>query len=418
MALGRLKLWAIGELLKSTDVNAEFDNLISAILAVSTQSAESITPDLLVDGANVQVYFGEIFFDEVVLGTGLSPVSSTGLTITLLPGTAYILQSSTTPKKLVRVIKASATVVNITDNTVGFIDLGADGTFDISTNAAGAAADHTRLVSFTTSAGAITVGPEDVADRKFLEDFKFPGLLDNLVWVADTVTSGTIESGSTVRDSTNEFNISITSDITFDITVSGAGGLDQGSETSSTWYALLLISDSTGVLANDSLLVSDANFPSSLIPPTGYDIFRRIGWVRNDSSSDFLVGQQVAGNFIFFDEHTVSSAFNPSAFNDIGASAFVPPSSRILSLNVTSAVADNVDTRLFIGEAGRSGSSGGVLVYEFKVGESISTSAFGASTTIVPSVALNSSQVFSARANDTIDAIRVIGYIDQLGNQS
>ena len=294
MALGRLKVWSLGELVTFTDINAEFDNLIAAVLAVSSTSADSITPELLTDGANPQVYFAELFADEAVIGTGLGVISSSALTITVGSGTAYILQTSSTPDKLVRVVKASTTVVTVPDNTTGFIDLGADGVFDTSTTV-NAAVDHTRLISFTTLAGAITVGPTDVADRQFLNNIKFPSQHTGIVITTNAVTTGTIEAGAVLRDSTNEINITVASNLTFDITASGAGGLDQGSEASSTWYAVLVIADTTGVLAPNALLVSAANYPSSIVLPTGFDIRRRVGWVRNNSSSDFLLGQQVAG---------------------------------------------------------------------------------------------------------------------------
>ena len=328
MALGRLKVWALGELLKSQDLNSEFDNLIAAILAVSTQAAQSISPASLTDGANPEVFFGEIFFNEIVTGTGLNPLSDTGLTITVGQGTAYILQTSTSPTKLVRVSKASSTVVTVPASTIGFIDLGVDGVFDISTNAPGAAVDHIRLISFTTDGSTVTVGPTDIADRIFLDNVKFPDEINNVIIEVSAATTGTVKAGASMYDSTNVNIITFSADVAFDITVTGAGGRDQGAEAGNTWYALLVIEDTTGGNAQSTLLVADIDFPASVVLPTGYDIFRRVGWVRNDAGTNFLQGIGVDGWFVYDDDQNVLTGGASAAFAAVDVSSVVPPTSR------------------------------------------------------------------------------------------
>lgn len=120
-----------------------------------------------------------------------------------------------------------------------------------------------------------------------------PGL-DNYVTGLDldyaTAASITIGAGA-ARNSTNAYDLVVAAPLTVSLAVSGAGGLDTGSEAASSWYAVHLIGDSTGVLAPVGLFSLSATAPSL---PTGYDVFRRIGWVRNNVSSD-LLSQSTSG---------------------------------------------------------------------------------------------------------------------------
>lgn len=77
--------------------------------------------------------------------------------------------------------------------------------------------------------------------------------------------------------------------LTIAITTSGANGLDTGSEAVSTWYAVYVIynpSTSTiaGLLSADTTPPTTANAPTL---PSGYTVWRHVGWVRNDGSGDF-----------------------------------------------------------------------------------------------------------------------------------
>lgn len=73
-----------------------------------------------------------------------------------------------------------------------------------------------------------------------------------------------------------------TVNLTVDITVSGAGGLDTGSEAASTWYYLWYIHN--GV--DGKLLLSVSSTSPTL--PSGYLYRALIGAVYNDASSNFL----------------------------------------------------------------------------------------------------------------------------------
>jgi hypothetical protein len=91
------------------------------------------------------------------------------------------------------------------------------------------------------------------------------------------VSVGTTGQLTRVRSSDDNFNIDWFGLVNADITVSGAGGLDTGSPTASTFLGIYAIADSTGVNAVTALL--SLNFTTPLLP-AGYDQFRRVGSVR------------------------------------------------------------------------------------------------------------------------------------------
>lgn len=98
---------------------------------------------------------------------------------------------------------------------------------------------------------------------------------------ASTVTIGV----GACRDKVDDYTILVAAPLLVNIAVLGAGGLDTGAEAASTWYSVWVIADSTGVLPVAGLLSTGGNNPTLL--PAGYDIYRRVGYVRNNPSSDF-----------------------------------------------------------------------------------------------------------------------------------
>lgn len=135
-----------------------------------------------------------------------------------------------------------------------------------------------------------------------------------------------------------------------DITASGAGGLDTGVEAASTWYAIHVIGDSTGTNPTNAMLSLSPTAPTL---PAGYDMFRRVGWVRNDPSSNIIP-------FIVFgeDNSRIVRWLNSISFRNIlsggaatvvtlvSAAAFVPPTTRnchLLAYNFGTTLAILVD---------------------------------------------------------------------------
>ena len=90
------------------------------------------------------------------------------------------------------------------------------------------------------------------------------------------------------RDSSNTNDIILPGSINGLITRIGVNGLDTGTTTVNTNYAVYLIGDSTGKSATAYTFSLSAISP---LLPGGYDIFRRIGWFRTSSSSANLISR-------------------------------------------------------------------------------------------------------------------------------
>jgi len=114
--------------------------------------------------------------------------------------------------------------------------------------------------------------------------------------------------------------------LTVDITASGANGLDDGDEAANTWYSIWVIfKPTTNTIAG--LLSTSATAPTM---PADYTKKRRVGWVRNDASSNFLKFYQI-GNWWHWDiHHNVLSAGTAGTFTDIDCSAYVPSTSQLI----------------------------------------------------------------------------------------
>jgi hypothetical protein len=124
-------------------------------------------------------------------------------------------------------------------------------------------------------------------------------------------------------------DIRVATALTVDITVSGAGGLDAGVESPDMWYSVWVISDANGAFPVAGLL--STSMPSPTLP-VGYDHKRRVGWVRNDASSNLLhLYQRGNGRTrrIHYDEArtvlNVLTGGSATAFTEVDLSDLVPP---------------------------------------------------------------------------------------------
>jgi len=126
--------------------------------------------------------------------------------------------------------------------------------------------------------------------------------------------------------------------VTIDVSASGANGLDTGSEASSTWYSIWVIGKADGTVAGllhagGTGVIGDLTFPS------GYTYARRIGWVRNDGSSNFIKGYWYNGGEEFWWDitltaYTSSADDKPTSYTDLDLSAYLPPTSNRAILTV------------------------------------------------------------------------------------
>lgn len=92
-----------------------------------------------------------------------------------------------------------------------------------------------------------------------------------------------------LRDSTNTYDIPVTSELTVNTAVSGANGLDTGTIAASTMYALYVIFDPTNNVPTACLL--SASFTSPVMPSTRgttYGAYRLVDFLLTDGSSHLL----------------------------------------------------------------------------------------------------------------------------------
>lgn len=426
---GRIKVWAATDTLLFSELNAEFDNLLTIATTITSSSiaAGSITELKLANSASPAVYFGEIFKDDFVIG--FPDAGNSGLTATVGLGTAYIFDNTGSVDKMLRVVKPSAVTHTLAANTGNFVDLGSDGVFDVNANA-NVAAGHTRLWKFTTDGSSVTA-TEDLRDIIFPEIAAvFPNLHSGLVADVPTVSTATIETGTTVRNSLDTQTLKVISDITVDITTVGLNGRDQGSETSSTWYALLLIADLAGTLPLGGLLVAETNYPASIVFPTGYDTFRRVRWVRNDSSSDLILGPQIGDTVTYDDEHNLTTSISATweGTADVSTSTFASPSTRMIQANVeltvtaASATPSAGSGEIFISRSGLTGSTGGKRVAQVGSDNSAVSGDTGRQSNTISNIPVDSTSTrkFGARSPTgtgvTVRSIGIVGYIDKMND--
>lgn len=109
------------------------------------------------------------------------------------------------------------------------------------------------------------------------------------VLVASASTVTTTADAISLEDPNGYSFRALAVNVTADITVSGANGLDTGAEAASTWYNKWVIyNPTTQTLA--ALLSLSATAPTM---PAGYTFKARVGAVRNDGSSNLLRTIQV-----------------------------------------------------------------------------------------------------------------------------
>lgn len=139
-------------------------------------------------------------------------------------------------------------------------------------------------------------------------------------------------------DSETQYQMESSAVITVDLTQSGANGLDDGSESASTWYYVWLIyNPSTGVTAG---LFSTSS--TSPVMPSGYTRKRRIGSVLNDESSDFLsfvqIGKSNTREYVYRESMTgvlrVLQAGIATTPTDVDCSPLMPATARLAQVHI------------------------------------------------------------------------------------
>jgi hypothetical protein len=261
-------------------------------------------------------------------------------------------------------------------------EINADGTITTSLNGSSLTGDVVEIYFVSTISGAEKTALDAIVaahtpDATFNQDVKgtitvadgsggnltlTPGANNEILLVDSTVATGVqyksplptayitgmtlnrnsvsvvrVDAGS-ARDSTDTTNIVLSTNQITNITNSGAGGLDTGSESASTWYAIHAIGDSTGSNPGTSMFSLSPTAPTM---PNGYDVFRHVGWVYNNSDSNFYDWDQTGQGMsrrIHYDETFASvrvlNGGSATTRTDVDCSAFVPPDSDYITVRV------------------------------------------------------------------------------------
>lgn len=194
--------------------------------------------------------------------------------------------------------------------------------------------------------------------------------------------------------------------LTPDLLVSGALGLDTGAVAASTFYAVYLIGDSSKF--NTASAVYSANLSSPLMP-SGYDMFRRIGYVLTDGSSNirsFVQTSNGSSRKMWYNVAIAElSAGTSATYANIDAATSVPASTAGLEVFLLTSVTPTAagDSAQFL--------PGGVTA---TVGMAVNTGFEATKINIlVVSVPCSAASVIQYKVTGAVD-VATLGYIDQL----
>lgn len=168
--------------------------------------------------------------------------------------------------------------------------------------------------------------------------------------------TATIEAGQ-ARNSTNENDIILSDQVTLNVDNNGINGLDTGSMGNNLLYSLYAVGDSSFNSTPGVVLSLSATQP---LLPVGYDMYRKIGYLRSDGTADFLPGyfSGSANERIFMYDAPIATAVTAGASTsdaEVSLSTFVPAVSGIpvyMFYDMTPAAASRVLTLKPFGATG------------------------------------------------------------------
>ncbi len=191
----------------------------------------------------------------------------------------------------------------------------------------------------------------------------FKSMISGLVVQYNTSNRVVIKPG-VCRDARNTDLMEVTTDITVDLSVNGANGLDTGTEAASTWYYLYLIKNpSSGAVAGLFSTVNESN-TGAITMPSGYTLKRQLPIaVRNDASANiipFIVGEgwphrpmilyDVAltnwdgSNWVAGTTNTLSAGTSAS-YASVSAASYIPPIAQMGYFNAVNSSAAHFNIR-------------------------------------------------------------------------
>lgn len=149
-------------------------------------------------------------------------------------------------------------------------------------------------------------------------------------------TISLVASPGAARDSTNTNDIISNGFITAFGNIVGTNGCDVATFVPSRFYAVYIIGDSN--LYNPTALLFSLNNVSPVMPH-GYDMFRRIGWILTDGSSEIRVFHQYGSSndrIYYYDAGIIAlTAGNAIAFTAVDLFTSVPPIQTAVTFDVS-----------------------------------------------------------------------------------
>lgn len=224
-----------------------------------------------------------------------------------------------------------------------------------------------------------------------------------------TTTTFTIGAGQ-ARDSTNVNDIRFPDTVTVSLGTSGLNGIDTGTVAASNLYYVHVVGNSNGnpdAPASGAVLSLSATAP---VLPAGYDMFRRIGAIRvNGSSQVSLFTQQAThsnNRYMWYDANvSIVAAATDATFTASSMAGYIPSIpgglNAILQMNVTPTAAGNSGA---LRPTGSASTNGYVIV-------SGSVAAVVQQAQVVCPVSALASVDYKVTGTITV---LIAGYIDQL----
>jgi hypothetical protein len=113
-----------------------------------------------------------------------------------------------------------------------------------------------------------------------------------------------------------------------DATINGAGGLDTGSLGASKVYFVYVIADPINANPTTCMLSLTSTSAGGPLMPTGYSIYRHVGYIVTDASSHFLLSYNAGNNnariFMYDAPISVGTTASSASYAAINLTKFVP----------------------------------------------------------------------------------------------
>ncbi len=110
----------------------------------------------------------------------------------------------------------------------------------------------------------------------------------NGLTLSKTAAKVVLLTSGAARDANNTNDIILPADVSINGAIVGAGGVDVAALVANTAYTVYVIGDSTGNHPTAGLLSLIPNAINLVNLPVGYDMVRRVGYIRTDGSANIL----------------------------------------------------------------------------------------------------------------------------------